>query len=71
MMACHTDQARSFMRESFTAQCEALSGIAYQANTAIVHTDRRLLPDRPRAWGAWNYLWLAPYRERGKAQRVA
>lgn len=60
VMACHTDQARSFMRESFTAQCEALSGIAYQANTAIVHTDRRLLPDRPRAWGAWNYLGWHP-----------
>ena len=60
VMACHTDQASNIMGEAFTAQREALSGIAYQANTAIVHTDRRLLPDRPRAWGAWNYLGWHP-----------
>ncbi|MBL8514435.1 MAG: FAD-dependent oxidoreductase [Betaproteobacteria bacterium] len=56
ILACHTDQAARILDGGFAAQCEALSAIAYQANTAIVHTDRRLLPDRPRAWGAWNYL---------------
>ncbi len=56
VLACHTDQARALLGDGFAAHRAALGGIAYQANTALVHTDRRLLPDRPAAWGAWNYL---------------
>lgn len=60
VLACHTDQAAHILAGNFPDQCAALSGITYQSNAAIVHTDRRLLPDRPRAWGAWNYLgWHA------------
>ncbi|MBL8520993.1 MAG: FAD-dependent oxidoreductase [Betaproteobacteria bacterium] len=60
VLACHTDQACQILADGFHAQRETLSAIAYQANTAVVHTDRRLLPDRSRAWGAWNYLgWHA------------
>jgi uncharacterized protein len=32
-----------------------LGGIAYQKNDVVLHTDTRLLPQRKRAWAAWNY----------------
>ena len=35
---------------------QLLAGIPYQSNTAILHTDQRLLPDRQRAWAAWNFM---------------
>jgi predicted NAD/FAD-binding protein len=70
VLACHSDQAFGILDAQFEAQRRALGGIAYQKNVAIVHTDRRLLPDRKRAWGAWNYLgWdaSAPRELRGQA----
>jgi predicted NAD/FAD-binding protein len=32
-----------------------LKAIPYQPNRAVLHTDKRLLPRRPRAWAAWNF----------------
>lgn len=66
VFACHTDQALVLLANANTS-IEAdnetraiLSRIPYQANTAVLHTDRRLLPDRPRAWAAWNYTAWHP-----------
>jgi predicted NAD/FAD-binding protein len=33
-----------------------LGAIRYQPNTAVLHTDARLLPRRQKVWSAWNYL---------------
>jgi predicted NAD/FAD-binding protein len=38
---------------------EVLGAIPYQRNTAVLHTDTRLLPRSRRAWAAWNYHRLA------------
>ena len=37
---------------------EILGAIPYQRNEAVLHTDRRLLPRRRRAWASWNYHLL-------------
>jgi len=33
-----------------------LGAFGYQANRAVVHRDRNLLPRRRRVWASWNYL---------------
>ncbi|MBI3716341.1 MAG: FAD-dependent oxidoreductase [Betaproteobacteria bacterium] len=55
VFACHTDQALALLRDAQPDERDILGAIPYLANTAVLHTDARLLPDRPRAWAAWNY----------------
>lgn len=54
-MACHSDQALALLSDPSRQEREILGAIAYQANEALLHTDRRLMPRRPLAWAAWNY----------------
>jgi predicted NAD/FAD-binding protein len=56
VLACHTDQALDIMDDASPAEKEVLGSIAYQPNTAILHTDVSVLPPSPRAQAAWNYL---------------
>ncbi len=35
---------------------DVLGNFKYQPNLAVVHTDSAILPERKRAWAAWNYL---------------
>ncbi|MCY7389491.1 MAG: FAD-dependent oxidoreductase [Burkholderiales bacterium] len=60
VFACHSDQALALLGESAGSAAAILSKIPYQSNKAILHTDRRLLPDRSRAWAAWNYMAWHP-----------
>ena len=60
VLACHTDQAAALLQDPVDAAAAILSRIPYQPNTAILHTDTRLLPDRKRAWAAWNYMAWHP-----------
>ncbi|MEZ5565904.1 MAG: FAD-dependent oxidoreductase [Gammaproteobacteria bacterium] len=55
IFACHSDQALALLSDPSDAEQNVLGAIAYQDNDAIVHTDLRLLPQRRRAWAAWNY----------------
>jgi len=43
------------LRDASTAERDVLGAIRYQANVAVLHTDARVLPSRPKAWAAWNY----------------
>ena len=54
-IACHSDEALSLLADPTDAEREVLGAIPYQTNEAVLHTDSRLLPDRRRAWAAWNY----------------
>ena len=57
VLACHSDQAlRILGGGADAAERSVLSAIAYQPNTAWLHTDVDLLPRRRAAWSAWNYL---------------
>ena len=61
VFACHTDQVLRLLDDASETESRVLSAIPYQPNTAILHTDERLLPNRKRAWAAWNYL--APFSD--------
>ncbi len=55
VLACHTDQSLGLLVDADQAEKTILGGIAYQLNTAVLHTDSSVLPRRKRAWAAWNY----------------
>ena len=60
VFACHSDQTLTLLASDAGPEHAMLSKIPYQPNIAILHTDRRLLPDRTRAWAAWNYMAWHP-----------
>ncbi len=55
VLASHSDQALSLLRDASYPEREILGAIPYQRNEAVLHTDVRLLPRRRRAWASWNY----------------
>jgi uncharacterized protein len=56
VLACHSDQALTLLGEGASADERAVLGaIRYQPNTAVLHTDTAVLPQRRKAWAAWNY----------------
>ncbi len=57
VFACHSDQTLALLGARATAaERRILGAVQYQANTAVVHTDPALLPQRRKVWSAWNYL---------------
>jgi predicted NAD/FAD-binding protein len=58
IVAAHSDQALRMLADPSDAEREVLGAIPYQANEAVLHTDRTLLPRRKRAWASWNYHLL-------------
>jgi len=54
-LACHSDQALTLLEHPAAAERDILGSIPYQENVAVLHTDESLLPDRRKAWSAWNY----------------
>ncbi len=55
ILATHSDQARRLLTEPSRREQQLLGAVRYQSNEAVLHTDERLLPQRRRAWAAWNY----------------
>ena len=55
IMATHSDQALRLLSEPSRREQQLLGAVRYQSNEAVLHTDERLLPQRRRAWAAWNY----------------
>ena len=58
VIATHSDQALRMLRDASDAERQILGAVPYQRNEAVLHTDRRLLPRRRRAWASWNYHLL-------------
>lgn len=57
VLAGHTDQSLAMLGAQATADERAVLGaIGYHRNHAVLHTDASLLPSRPKAWAAWNYV---------------
>jgi predicted NAD/FAD-binding protein len=56
VFACHSDQALSMLQDASSSEHDILSGIGYQPNHAVLHTDTSLLPRARDAWAAWNYV---------------
>jgi predicted NAD/FAD-binding protein len=55
VIATHTDQALSMLREASGEERSLLGAIRYQDNRAVLHTDASVLPANPKTWAAWNY----------------
>jgi uncharacterized protein len=55
VVATHSDQALQLLSDAHPAEREVLGAMRYQPNTAVLHTDARLLPKNPRARASWNY----------------
>jgi len=60
IIATHSDQALAMLQQPSHSETQALSAIKYQANTAVLHTDARVLPQHQAAWAAWNYERVQP-----------
>jgi predicted NAD/FAD-binding protein len=55
ILACHSDQARTLIRDLDHDEAELLGAIRYAPNRAVLHRDASLCPRRPGARAAWNY----------------
>ncbi|MGK0157957.1 MAG: putative NAD/FAD-binding protein [Neolewinella sp.] len=55
VLATHSDQALRMIADASDAEQSLLSAIPYQANDVVLHTDTKLMPERRKAWSAWNY----------------
>ena len=56
ILAGHSDQSLALLGPQASADERAVLGaIHYQRNRAVLHTDAGLLPQRRKAWAAWNY----------------
>ncbi len=57
VLAGHSDQSLALLGAHASADERAVLGaIGYHRNRAVLHTDASVLPNRPKAWAAWNYL---------------
>lgn len=59
VMACHSDQALALLADATPDEQRVLGAIRYHPNRAVLHTDTSVLPQRRRAWAAWNYARAA------------
>lgn len=56
ILACHADEALALLGSEATVEERSLlEHFRYQANTALLHTDERVMPKARRAWASWNY----------------
>lgn len=55
IFACHSRQALAMLEDPTQAESEVLGDIGWQRNEVVLHSDRRWLPVRDRAWASWNY----------------
>ena len=56
VLATHSDQSLSIIKDLSDNEKNVLGKIKYQKNTALIHTDTSILPKRKKAWSSWNYL---------------
>lgn len=55
VIAAHADEALAMLANPTSDQRRLLGAFGYQKNSATLHTDARVMPERRRAWAAWNY----------------
>ena len=70
VLASHSDQALALLSDATAFETSTLGAIRYQPNVAVLHTDTSVLPQKRRAWAAWNYERAAASGERQNDTRV-
>jgi hypothetical protein len=56
VLAAHADQALTLLADADGEERDVLGSFRYSRNLAILHTDARFMPVRPRAWSSWNFI---------------
>jgi uncharacterized protein len=54
ILSCHADQSHRMLDSSFVGQRLALGAMRFSPNTAYLHRDASLMPERRTAWASWN-----------------
>lgn len=54
IFACHADAALGMLDGTYDEQRLALGSMRFSKNTAYVHHDSSLMPERRMAWASWN-----------------
>lgn len=55
VFATHADETLRLLGDADQQETELLKQIPYRENDIVLHTDRSVLPNAPRAWSSWNY----------------
>jgi uncharacterized protein len=56
LVATHANHALAMLSEPSAEEVRLLGAFRYSANTAVLHTDTSLMPQRRAAWSSWNYI---------------
>ena len=56
ILATHAPRSLAMLQDADDREQELLASVRYQSNLAVLHTDRRFLPQCQSLWSAWNYL---------------
>jgi predicted NAD/FAD-binding protein len=56
VLATHADEARALLADPDDLERSILAPFRCTANRAVLHSDPRLMPRRPRVWSSWNYI---------------
>ncbi len=56
VLACHAKEALAMLADPTPRERALLGAFRYTRNTAVLHTDVRLMPRRRPVWSAWNYM---------------
>ncbi|WP_114395385.1 NAD(P)/FAD-dependent oxidoreductase [Oleisolibacter albus] len=56
IIGAHADQALAMLSDASEEERRILGAFRFQLNRAVLHCDPALMPRRPKAWSAWNYL---------------
>jgi len=54
VLATHADEALSLIDNPTVEENDILSNFSYKENIAIIHTDKRAMPNNKRNWCSWN-----------------
>lgn len=55
VLATHSDQALTLLKDCTSLEKAILGAIPYRENEVVLHTDVSRLPQREKAWSSWNY----------------
>ncbi|MDE2303009.1 MAG: FAD-dependent oxidoreductase [Sphingomonadales bacterium] len=56
VIASHADEALAMLADADAEERHLLGAFRYTTNTAVLHGDAALMPQRRRVWSAWNCL---------------
>jgi len=56
VIATHANQALEILADPTPDERNLLGSFRYNINQAVLHSDDRLMPKRPRAWASWNFI---------------